>query len=130
MSTEYDSWVASLTIVGDEALTPEDLDEAEGRRAYWRDYRRNRYQTDPEYREKIKARQREWGRRNREHKRQYAREWMRQKRAQDRAGRPVRPRRVPVAYEVGSLHDLRCQGPTRATGCRCRKVTVARLVTP
>lgn len=35
------------------------------------------------------------------------------------------PLRKPVLLRaVASLHDLRCTGPTRSTGCRCRKVTL------
>lgn len=30
---------------------------------------------------------------------------------------PGRPRRA-----LASLHALRCEGPTRATGCSCRKI--------
>ena len=42
----------------------------------------------------------------------YQRDWARRKRAR------TRPQRV------GTLHDLSCTGPTRATGCRCRKITL------
>lgn len=42
----------------------------------------------------------------------YHRDWMRAYRARQRYGN------VPVA----SLHDLKCTGPTRLTGCRCSKI--------
>ena len=85
MSADYESWVASLTIVSDdEAYLP-------GEKAP-RPYRRL---TD-------------------EQRATYQRDWARAKRAR------TRPQRV------GTLHDLRCIGPTRATGCRCRKITMYR----
>ena len=43
--------------------------------------------------------------------RAYKREWMRAKRLHSRA---------PVL--LASLHDLGCSGPTRDTGCTCRKI--------
>ena len=51
----------------------------------------------------------------------YKRDWMRRKRAGIRAQRQDV---IPVA--VSSLHDLACTGPTRPTGCRCKKVTLYR----
>jgi hypothetical protein len=99
--------MTELIIVGDEALTPAELARQERRRAWEREYRRRRYREDPEWRERVKGHVRAWRRKH-----------------------GVRPRPdpyVPVTYTVGSLHDLRCTGPTRATGCRCRKVRVAYL---
>lgn len=43
----------------------------------------------------------------------YHRDWMRAYRARLREQSPL---------VVGSLHDLRCTGPTRATGCVCQKI--------
>lgn len=45
-------------------------------------------------------------------RRRYKREWMRAKRGSVRRNRPV----------VASLHELRCTGPTRATGCSCQRI--------
>lgn len=46
-------------------------------------------------------------------RREYNREWMRSVR-----GTPPQP--------SASLHGLACTGPTRATGCRCKKIKLYR----
>lgn len=89
MSRQYEEWVSSLTIVGDEAFVP-------GERAP-RPYRRL---TDEE-------------------RATYNRDWMRQFRARQRAAQSY-------SQPVASLHNLSCTGPTRATGCRCRKIRIYR----
>lgn len=105
---------APLIIVGDEALTPKEYASYRRLREYQNAWLRNKWATDPVFREKRLAYNRDWRARDPERQRAYNREWMRRKRA---AGRPV----VVARY---SLHDLRCTGPTKSTGCRCHKVTV------
>jgi hypothetical protein len=97
----------TLIIVGDEAMTPEEWERRERRRAWEREYRRRRYHDDPDFRQRaldaVKA-------------------WRRKQGVQPRPGPRVR-----VTYTVGSLHDGSCTGPTRSTGCRCQKIRVASL---
>ncbi len=50
-----------------------------------------------------------------EERRNYKRDWMRSWRAAQKVS-------------VASLHSLRCTGPTRATGCVCRKVMLYQRV--
>jgi len=75
----------------------------------------------------------EWAseRRQRERKgqrdrRAYFRTYLRERRFRRR-----HPGVEPVALrQVASLHDLRCTGPTRNTGCRCDKIVLEERVTP
>ena len=97
-------------VVGDEAWLREDWERRERRRKWDREYRRQ-LRTDPEYRARLAAYQREYRRRHKERVKDYQREYMRR-------------RRAGMAVPRASLHDLRCTGPTRSTGCRCRKVII------
>lgn len=94
-----------LIIVGDEAYTPEEWGAERLRRERKRARDRERNRTP----ERL-AYNREHIRRWRERNPDYAREWMRRKRGR------------PVGNLVGSLHSLRCTGPTQSAGCRCSKV--------
>lgn len=58
--------------------------------------------------EKLPRERRPYRRLTDEERATYNRDWMRRYRA----------RKAPVA----SLHALKCTGPTRKTGCRCRKI--------
>ena len=106
-----------LVIRGDQAWTPAEY-EARQRRLRGD---RERYQRDPERRAKRRAQNREWAEKNRKRLRVYNREWMRRDRARKRGLAVIEARAVRV---VASLHSLRCLGPTKATGCMCRKVYV------
>ncbi len=104
--------VDGLVLSGDQAWTPEEW--AAGAPARKRRLERRRES------------QREWVARNPDRVREYAREW--RNRNSIKLGRkPHVKRRVAVRYEQASLHDLACGGKTKATGCVCRKVMVARL---
>ncbi len=99
-----------LILVRDEAFTPEQWAARERSNAR----RRERSQQH-----------REWEARNREHIRDYKREW--QARNRLKVGMKPRSKVVAVKYHTGSLHSMRCFGPTKATGCVCRKVMVSKL---
>lgn len=88
-----------LLIVGDEAWTLREWQEAHA------------YEHSPERKAKKAENYQRFKERNPDYHRNYNREWMRQK----RAGGP----RV-----IGALHDLACTGPTKLSGCRCRKIKV------
>ena len=114
----------NLIIVGDEAFLPDEWEREERRRERDRQYRAR-----PDIQPKEREYHRAWSERNRDHQRAYKREWMRRRREdpeyrerekRQRQEREQGQRRHP--HVVGSLHDLRCTGPTRHTGCRCRKI--------
>lgn len=98
-----------LVIVGDQAYLPDEWERLERRRQKEREYR-----SRPEIRARRLEEHRRWRERNRERVRVYNREWMR------------RFRRGDDPRAVASLHDLRCSGPTRKTGCRCKKIPLYR----
>ncbi len=102
--------IDGFVLVGDEAWTPEQWAARERSNAR----RRDRSQQH-----------REWVARNREHVRDYKREWV--KRDRLKTGPKPHSGRVAVKYHVGSLHSMRCFGPTKATGCVCHKVMVSKL---
>ena len=101
-------------IVGDEAYTPEEWEREQRQRKR----PRNRIGYMREYREK-----------NRERLNAYKREWKRNKDA-ERPSALERDIAAGIVYDVvGSLHSLKCTGPNRATGCRCKgRVKVIRKV--
>ena len=109
-----------LVIVGDEAWTAEEYEAEQARRE-----RRREYEARPERRVRRAERYRRWVEANREHLRAYKREWNARQRAEVK-------RRAGVAVEVvrvvGSLHSLKCSGPTTRTGCRCRKTLIVERV--
>ncbi len=111
-----------LILVGDEAYTPEEWAAGEPARQRRRERDRARY---PERAAAQATYYREWVARNREHVREYHREWARLNRLK-LGMKPHTKRRVAVKYEQGSLHDFACGGPTKATGCVCRKVLVSK----
>ncbi len=112
--------IDGFVLVGDQAWTTEQWAarerslqlQRERKRAYYKDGKGRDYH-------------REWVARNREHVRDYKREWQRRYRLE--LGAKPRSGRVAVKYEVASLHSMRCFGPTKATGCVCRKVMVSKL---
>jgi hypothetical protein len=108
--------MSDFIIVGEEAWLPDEWERRQERNRR----RRERYASDPVYREREQDGYRRWREANAEHVRVYNREWMRRKRAAEYAARPPRPE--PVYVSRASLHGLRCTGPTYRTGCRCRKV--------
>lgn len=91
--------MTDLIMEGDEALTPEEYAARVHRRAWERDYRRARYHTDPEYRARAIR---------------YVAEYRWRKRQASGT----------VLRAVASLHSFRCTGPTKPTGCRCRKTVI------
>lgn len=105
-----------LIIVGDEAYTREEWQEKERRRAQDRAYRQR-----PDVRPRIIERVRRWQEANPERKRANNIRHMRRRRAEQLATAVAEGRAYRV---VASLHDLRCSGPTKDSGCRCRKMTV------
>lgn len=123
-----EEWV----VIGDEAWTPEDLCRATAR---W-ETRERRRAYDRAYRAAHREQRQAWVSANREKKRAYDRASAGRKRASEtpeqaekrRSG--IRRAREqyrldhPLPHRVGALHALRCTGPTRATGCRCTKVSV------
>ena len=111
-----------LVIVGECAYTPEEYARYRRQRDRINARRRERRATDSEYRERVRAYFQEYRLRHVDDRRTYHREWMRRKRAAEYVERP--PRRRPVRVSRVSLHSLRCTGPTKATGCRCHKVTL------
>jgi hypothetical protein len=100
--------MTDLVIVGDEAWTPEEWEAEQRRRERHNAYHRE-YQRRPEVRIWSAAYMREWRRQNLVRAREISRE-------------ASRRRRGTPGTLVGSLHDLACTGPTKATGCRCDKI--------
>lgn len=94
-----------LVIVGDQAWTREE----------WERRARPRPLT-PEQRERKRAYARAYYWRNRDRINARNREWMARHRKPS-----MRVVKTPVRL-VGSLHSLACLGPTKATGCRCKKI--------
>ncbi len=109
--------IDGFVLVGDQAWTTEQWAARERSRERRRERDRAHYQDS--------AYHREWAARNREHVRDYNREWARRNRL--KLGMKPHSGRVAVKYEVASLHSMRCFGPTKATGCVCRKVMVSKL---
>ena len=100
--------VDGMYVVGDQAYLPEEWAERERDNA-----RRKRNH------EKLREQVARWRAANPERARDLNREHMRRK----RKGSGY------VAHLVyASLHDLRCYGPTQATGCRCKKIELLREV--
>lgn len=93
-------------VCGDQAWTRDEWAATAWHRARDREYRRR-----PEVRARRIAASKRWAAEHREERKAYNREWMRRKRGN-------------MPLPVGSLHDLACSGPTRATGCVCRKIKV------
>ena len=93
-----------LILIGDQAWTPEELRELERRR---RDDR-ERYRSNPKRRAQVIEAVRRFRERYPDDYRTYRRDYQRLRRR----------------HPVGSLHDLACTGPTKATGCRCHKITM------
>lgn len=110
--------IDDLIIVGDEAWTREEYEARQQKLARKRAVEKARRDAD---RPAYNAQQRAWRAANLERAREIRRESARRRR---RA--LIDERRVPVA--IGSLHDLGCTGPTRATGCRCKKIILLRPV--
>lgn len=97
-----------LIIEGDEAWSPEEWEVEQVRLAKRRAEKRA-YTARPDVKERTKA----WDRAHRANRREYNRVWMARYRSMSSDKRP---------RLVGSLHDLACTGPTRATGCVCNKI--------
>lgn len=98
--------IDGMYVVGDLAYLPDEWERLERRRAQQRAYYRDN-------RDRRLASQRKWRDAHPERIRELRRESARRKRAERRGARVT-----------GSLHDLRCFGPTKATGCVCRKILV------
>ena len=73
---EFEAWIATLVIVGDQAFLPDEIELVEVQR---------RYRGKPEVRQRRAVRYRAWVERNREERRAYKRDWTRRKRAADHA---------------------------------------------
>jgi len=97
--------IDTLIIVGDEAWTPEELARETASWEY-RERKAKRTTESPEARAHRLAYSQAYRAipENRDKHRAYNREWQRRRRA---------------STAIGALHELRCSGPTRATGCRC-----------
>lgn len=127
--------IDGMYVVGDLAYLPEEWERLERRRARDRAY----YAAN---REKRLETTRRWNAKHPELRREINRKHMRRKRTGSDApptsltpaerlhrrrlahvGGPYRALRV-----TASLHELRCTGPNRETGCRCRKTLVVREV--
>jgi hypothetical protein len=104
--------IDGMYVVGDEAYLPSDWERLQKRRARDAAYKRRN-------REKVRAQVAKWRAEHPERVREYNREYM----ARTRKGSAYRKLQV-----VGSLHDLRCFGPTKRTGCYCRKQLIVREV--
>lgn len=103
--------IDGMYVVGDLAYLPKEWDRLERRRAQQREHRRLN-------REKRDESVRKWRLANPDRVREMNRDHMRRKRL-------GQYRKLQV---IGSLHDLRCYGPTKDTGCRCKKQLVVREV--
>jgi hypothetical protein len=102
--------MTDLVIVGDEAWTREEWDQAERKRA-----KRREYEQRPEVRARKNAYWREY--RKQPRVKAYQREWKRADRAK---------RRTPKTVAVGALHSLRCWGPHRYPRKGCHPIPVYR----
>lgn len=109
-----------LVIVGNEAWTAEEYEAEQARRE-----RRQQYEARPERRARRAERYRSWAKANREHLRGYKREWAARNRAEMKRQQGID---VEIVRVVGSLHSLKCSGPTERTGCRCRKTLIVERV--
>ena len=107
-----------LILIGDQAWTPEERAAHQNRRKHEYERERQRYATDPEWRERRLASQRRRYAERIEEMRRYHREWMRRYRARQQA---------EALRVTGSLHSLRCTGPTTRSGCRCHKLYVVQV---
>ena len=99
--------IDGLYVLGDLAYTPEEWAKRERDNA-----RRKRNH------EKLREQVARWRAANPERARELNREHMRRKRLGDYKKLQV----------TGSLHSLKCTGPTRDTGCRCKKTLIVREV--
>ena len=107
-----------LVIVGDEAWTAEEYEAEQARRERARNL-------SPEARKRQAENHRRWVEANRDRVRAYKADWQRRKRLSERLRREEEVGAVRI---VGSLHSLKCSGPTTRTGCRCRKTLIVERV--
>ena len=97
-------FIDGFYVVGDLAYLPHEWERLERRRLRRRELSRKN----------VAA----WRARNPERAREVTREYNRLRRYGDY-------KRLQV---TGSLHSLKCTGPTRDTGCRCKKTLIVREV--